>query len=56
MVIPRVLRERAAAAAQVARMNEIDRVVAFHLGEGVAVVDVTERHEIAPPAPIGFQM
>lgn len=51
---PRSLRERAAANAQVARMNELDRVVAHHFGtESVDIVDVVENHELADQ--IGFQ-
>jgi hypothetical protein len=53
--VPRLLREQAAANAQVARMNEIDRVVAHYVGgDSTEVVDVSEHHERFDGPQIGF--
>lgn len=58
MRAPRSLRERAAANAQVGRMNELDRVVAHYLDrDSTEIVDVTEHHERADTGnfQVGFQ-
>lgn len=36
-------------------MNEIDRVVAFHLGDSDEIVDVSEYHERYTGPTVGFQ-